>query len=79
MPKKILIFLAFKLTINMMIFPFKQAFGNKNGDIIIDSKEYNGTNFAKDYFNTKLYTEVKIGNPFQKVKVLLSGKICDLK
>ena len=79
MPKIIFIFLLIKLTLNMMIFPFKQAFVNKNGNITIDSKEYNGSNFAKDYFNMKLYAEVKIGNPYQKVKVLLSGEACAFK
>ena len=79
MLKIILIFLLIKLMLNMMVFPFKQAFVNKNGNITIDSKEYNGSNFAKDYFNMKLYTEVKIGNPYQKVKVLLSGEACAFK
>ena len=62
-----------------MVFPFKQALENKNGAITIDTKEYNGTHFAKDYYSTKLYTEIKIGNPIQKVKVLLAGELCAFK
>ena len=62
-----------------MVFPFKTAFEHKNGHITIDSKEYNGTHFAIDNFNTKLYTEIKIGNPFQKLKVLLSAGECAFK
>ena len=50
----IFIFLLFKYSLNMMIFPFKQATENKNGDIAMDSPKYNGTNFAIDKFNTKL-------------------------
>ena len=74
MANKIFIFLLFKYSLSMMIFPFKQATENKNGDITMDSPKYNGTNFAIDNFNTKLYTEIKIGNPYQKVKVLLAAE-----
>ena len=76
---KFIIFLLFKLSLNMMVFPFMQAIENKNGIINKDSKEYNGTNFAIDYFNTKLYTQIKIGNPYQKVKILLSSDTCSFK
>ena len=79
MVNKIFIFLLFKYSLNMMIFPFKQAPENKNGDITIDSPKYNGTHFAIDNFNTKLYTEIKIGNPYQKVKVLLAAEECAFK
>ena len=63
----------------MMIFPFKQAHEHKNGAITTDSKEYNGIHFAIDNFNTKIYTEIKIGNPPQKVKVLLAAEECSFK
>ena len=46
----------------MMIFPFKTAFENKNGNITIDNEIYNGTHFAIDNYKTQLYTEIKIGN-----------------
>ena len=79
MANKIFIFLLFKYSLNMMIFPFKQAPEHKNGDITIDSPKYNSMHFAIDNFNTKLYTEIKIGNPYQKVKVLLEAEECAFK
>ena len=79
MANKIFIFLLFKYSLNMLIFPFKQAPEHKNGDITIDSPKYNGTHFAIDNFNTKLYTEIKIGNPYQKVKVILAAEECAFK
>ena len=63
----------------MMIFPFKTAFENKNGNITIDNEIYNGTHFAIDNYKTQLYTEIKIGNPYQKVKFLLSAGACAIK
>ena len=73
------IFLLFNFTINIMVFPFKQALEHKNGDLTPDKEAYNGTNFAIDYFDTKLYTQIKIGNPYQEVKVLLAGALCAFK
>ena len=73
------IFLLFNFTINIMVFPFKQALEHKNGDLTPDKEAYNGTNFAIDYFDTKLYTQIKIGNPYQEVKVLLAGELCAFK
>jgi hypothetical protein len=63
----------------MMVFPFKQVNKGKNKDITIDKKEYNGTNYAIDNFETEVITEMKIGTPYQTVKVLLSGDICAFK
>ena len=79
MLNKFIIFLLFHVSLNMMIFPFNRVTLNKNGFITKDSPEYNGTHFAIDNFNTKLYTQMKIGNPFQKVKVLLSSETCAFK
>jgi hypothetical protein len=62
-----------------MVFPFKQALEHKNGDLTPDKEAYNGTNYAIDYFDTKLYTQIKIGNPYQEVKVLLAGALCAFK
>ena len=76
---KILCFLLIKLVLNMMVFPFKQVYEGKNKGITIDDKEYNGTNYAIDYYNSKLYIEMNLGNPFQTVKVLLSGEECGFK
>ena len=75
----IFIFILFKFSLNLMIFPFKQAFEHKNGAITMDSKEYNGAHYAIDYFNTKLYTEIKMGYPIQKIKILLAGELCAFK
>ena len=75
----IFIFLLLKFSLNIIVFPFKTAFEHKNGYITEDSKEYNGTHFAIDNFNTKIFTEIKIGNPYQKVKVLLSAGECAFK
>ena len=76
---KIICFLLIKLVINMMVYPFKQVYEGKNKGITIDDKEYNGTNYAIDYYNSKLYIEMNLGNPYQTVKVLLSGEECGFK
>ena len=74
---KILIFLFFfKFVIPMVVFPFKTAYINKNGQITKDSPEYNVTHFGNDNFDMKLYIDLKIGNPFQKVKIILSSELC---
>ena len=72
-------FLLFQFTLNMMVFPFKPAFTKRNGDITMDNPEYNGTHYAIDYFKNQLYTEIKIGNPYQKLKILLSAETCAFK
>ena len=79
MVNKFIIFLLFHVSLNMMVFPFNQVIVNKNGFLTKDSPEYNGTHFATDYFKTKLYTQMKIGNPYQLVKVLLSSETCAFK
>ena len=63
----------------MLVFPFKQVNKGKNKDITIDKKEYNGTNYAIDNFETEVITEMKMGDPYQTVKVLLSGDSCAFK
>ena len=76
---KILFFLLIKISLNMLVFPFKQVNKGKNKDITIDKKEYNGTNYAIDNFETEVITEMKMGDPYQTVKVLLSGDSCAFK
>ena len=73
---KIIIFLLFQTSINMLIFPFKIAYVNHNGEINKNSKEYNATHFGRDIFDMPLYTEIKIGNPSQSLKVILSSEFC---
>jgi len=79
MLNKIIILLLFQLSFNMMVFPFKLAKEHKNGLITEDSKEYNGSHFGADYFNTKIYFEMKIGDPIQPVKILLTSDTCAFK
>ena len=67
------------ISFSMIVFPFKPAYENKNGNINKESDEYNSTHFLNDYFNRELYITIKIGNPSQKVKVLLSSKVCGFK
>ena len=76
MVTKIIIFLLFEFTINMVVFPFKTAYVNRNGEITQDSKEYNSTHFGFDNFEMPLYTEIKIGEPPQIVKTILTSETC---
>lgn len=71
--------ILFQVAQNMMVFPFKQTFEKRNGDITMDNPIYNSTHYAKDYFKTQLYTEIKIGNPYQNLKILLSAETCAFK
>ena len=75
---KIIFFILIKLTLaqKMIVFPFKHVNEGKNKGITINDKEYNGTNYAIDYFSSQLYIEMDLGNPPQTVKVLLSGEDC---
>ena len=76
----IISFLIFlKISLCMIVFPFKAAYENKNGNINKDSKEYNSTHFLNDYFDRQLYITIKIGSPPQEVKVLLTSKYCAFK
>ena len=79
MVNNFIILILFHVSLNMIVFPFNQVLLNKNGLLTKDSPEYNGTHFATDYFKTKLYTQMKIGNPYQTVKVLLSSETCAFK
>ena len=71
--------ILFNIAFSMIVFPFKPAYENKNGNINKESEEYNSTHFLNDYFNRVLYIIIKIGNPSQEVKVLLSSKVCGFK
>ena len=75
----IFIIICLNLSSSMLVLPFKTAYINKNGNIDKNSKEYNSTHFMNDYFETLLYTSIKIGNPPQEVKVLLTYQDCGFK
>ena len=64
------------LSLSMIVLPFKTVYVNKNGQIDKNSKEYNSTHFMNDYFNASLYTTIKIGNPSQEMKVMLTYQDC---
>ena len=76
-----LIFLINSLILSLgeVVFPFKTAYVNKNGDINPNSKEYNSTHFMNDYFTRLLYTTLQIGNPIQEIKVILTSDDCGFK
>ena len=59
----------------MIVFPFKTVLNNINSDNI----DYNSTNYANDYFSQPAYITLKIGNPSQEVKFLLTYDDCGFK
>ena len=65
--------------LSMIVLPFKTAYVNKNGEIDKNSKEYNSTHFMNDYFDNPLYTTLKLGNPSQEIKVILTYQDCGFK
>ena len=65
--------------IGMIVYPFKTAYVNKNGEINQDSKEYNYVHFMNDYYDRLLYTTMKIGNSPQEIKVILTYQDCGFK
>ena len=64
--------------INMIVFPFKTIKNNIN-EIDQTSEEYNTTHFVKDYWSLPSYSIIKIGEPPQEVKVLLTYNDCGFK
>ena len=77
--KLIFLLIIFNLSLCIIVFPFKAAYVNKNGDIDQTKKEYNYTHFMNDYYERLLYTTLEIGNPPQKVKVILTYQDCGFK
>ena len=63
----------------MIIFPFKTVNYNKNDEINQDSIEYNATHYINDSFYQPSYITLKIGNPPQDLKALLSYKECSFQ
>ena len=75
------LFLVFLLYISssVIIYPFKTAYVNKNGEIDKNSKDYNATHFMNDYYNRLLYIKLEIGNPPQEIKTILTYDDCSFK
>ena len=63
----------------MLIFPFKIAINNKNSEINQNNIEYNTTNYIKDNHYQPACSTIKIGNPPQDIKILLSYNDCGFK
>lgn len=80
MSMKIIIYIIwFNLSLSMVVLPFKTSYVNRNGNIDQNSKEYNSTHFMNDYFIRLLYTTIKMGNPEQEIKVLITYEDCGYK
>ena len=62
-----------------VVFPFKTAYININGDINPNSKKYNSTHLMNDKFQSLLYTTLQIGNPIQEIKLILTSDDCGFK
>lgn len=60
----------------MIIFPFKTVIFNNNDEVNQDNIEYNTTHYVNDSFYQPSYITLKIGNPPQDLKALLSYKEC---
>ena len=74
------IFLLFQSFSCFLIFPFKTVTQNNNNyKINPDSIEYNYSHFFIDNFNQLIYTEIKIGEPPQKVNTFISYNDCNFK
>ena len=80
MSMKIIIYMIWlNLALSIIVLPFKTSYVNRNGNIDQNSKEYNATHFMNDYFKTLLYTTIEMGNPSQKIKVLVTYEDCGYK
>ena len=64
---------------SMIIFPFETALYNKNAFINQNTIEYNTSSFVDDYYYQPAYATIKIGNPPQIIKFLLSYNDCGFK
>lgn len=77
--KLLLLIYSLIFSLGEVVFPFKTAYINLNGDINSNSKEYNSTHFMNDYFERLLYTNLQIGNPSQDIKLLFTFDDCGFK
>ena len=76
--KIILSILFIQNSFGMIVFPFKTATYNA-GELNQNDIEYNTTDFVNDNNFQPLYIILKIGNPPQELKTLLSYKDCGFK
>ena len=77
--KLLLLIYSLIFSLGEVVFPFKTAYINLNGDINSNSREYNSTHFMNDYFERLLYTNLQIGNPSQDIKLLFTFDDCGFK
>jgi len=75
----ILLLILLNISLCKVVFPFKDAYVNKNGEIDQNNKEYNYMHFMNDYYERLLYTTLEVGNPPKKIKVMLSYQDCGFK
>lgn len=64
---------------SMIIFPFKTTLYFKNKEIDQNNIKYDTDSFINDNYFQPLYTTIKIGNPPQNIKFLLSYNDCGFK
>lgn len=73
------IIIYLKISLCLVIFPFKLVEQNNNDDINQDKKEYNYSHFMNEYFIQLNYIIIEIGNPPQELKILLIYQDCGFK
>ena len=79
MIKKFLFLLMFHYSFNMIIFPFRTAIYNSDETINQNDKEYNITHYISDNYYQPTYISLKIGNPPQEIKFILTFNDCGFK
>ena len=77
--KFIFLLILLNISLCLVVFPFKDAYVNKNGEIDQNNVEYNYMHFMNDNYERLLYTTLEIGNPSQKIKVMLTYQDCGFK
>ena len=77
--KIFLLILIFHYSFEMIIFPFRTAIYNSDEAITQKDKEYNISNYILDNYYQPNYISIKIGNPPQEIKVLLTFNDCGFK
>lgn len=77
--KLLLLSFLIQNSFDMLIFPFKEVIYNKNSEINQNNLEYNSTHYLEDNYYQPVYSTIKIGNPSQDLKVLISYTECGFK
>ena len=73
------IFFILKSISCYLVFPFKTISENLFPNINTNSKEYNSTHFLKENFQKLIYTTIKVGNPAQEIKSIITYNDCNFK